>query len=220
MTTEDCGCNKKKNNQEENENLSERGLQRRGFINYLLGITSIAFIVSALSPLKMLIPPKAVKKESGDLDNTLKYARSEGTWYSEKAGEDVMAADFEVGSGASVIWRGSIPAILIKLDQDRVNTVVDLEQGFAAFCSRCTHLCCIANWKRDRPDLDMIFCLCHDGILDPYNIVEEEDEHGNLYYGALVVGGPVPRPYPMIPVEIIDGKLMGIPSRLELYDYC
>jgi Rieske Fe-S protein len=161
-----------------------------------------------------------VIKASDDLDNTLKYARGEGTWYSDKAGKEVYASDFEVGLGAAVIWRGRIPAILIKLDQSKVNSPVDLEQGFAAFSSKCTHLCCVANWHLDRPDMDMIFCRCHDGIVNPYNIVEEEDENGNLYYGAAVVSGPVPRSFPMIPVEIIDGKIKGVSSNLEWYDYC
>ncbi len=220
MTTEDCGCSKKKNIQEENENLSARGQQRRTFINYLLGLTFLAFFVSALSPLKMLIPPKVVKKASDDVDNTMKYARSEGTWYSEKGGDEVFADDFKVGSGAAVIWRGSIPAILIKLDQDKLNSAVDLEQGFAAFNSKCTHLCCVATWHLDRPDMDVIFCRCHDGVVDPYNIVEGEDEKGNPYYGAAVVSGPVPRPFPLIPVEIIDGKVKGVPSNMEWHDYC
>ncbi|MFQ6054171.1 MAG: hypothetical protein ACE5OO_08110, partial [Candidatus Bathyarchaeia archaeon] len=67
---------------------------------------------------------------------------------------------------------------------------------------------------------DMIFCRCHDGILDPYSIVEDEDEKGNVYYGPKVVAGPVPRPIPMIPVEVREGKITGVPSHLEWYDYC
>ncbi len=220
MTTDDCGCNKKTDIQEDNEDINENGLKRRGFLNYLLSLTGLAFFASVLSPLKMLVPPEPLKILAGDLDNTLKYAKSEGTWYSEKAGKDVSASDFETGAGAAVIWRGSIPAILIKLDQDRLNTAVELEQGFAAFCSRCTHLCCVANWHLDRPEMDMIYCRCHDGIVDPYNIVETETEKGELYYGAEVVGGPVPRAFPMIPVEIIDGKILGVPSNLDLYNYC
>ena len=220
MTTDDFGCKKKNNALAQNEEIGEIGLKRRGFINYLLSITSLAFFASVISPLKMLVPPKILKTAAGDLDNTLKYAKSEGMWYSDKAGEAVSASDFETGAGAAVIWRGSIPAILIKLDQDRLSTPVELEQGFAAFCSRCTHLCCVANWHLDRPEMDMIFCRCHDGVVDPYNIVEEETEKGELYYGAAVVSGPVPRAFPMIPVEIVDGKVTGVPSNLEWYDYC
>jgi Rieske Fe-S protein len=68
--------------------------------------------------------------------------------------------------------------------------------------------------------MDMIFCRCHDGVVDPYNIIEELDENGNMFYGAGVVSGPVPKSFPLIPVEILDGKVMGIPSNLEWYDYC
>ena len=220
MTSEDCNCKKKNDNQDEAEILSKAGFERRSFINYLLVLSGLTFIASVLSPLKMLIPPKIVKKALSDVDNSFKYARGEGTWFSEKAGEEVNADDFEVGAGAAVIWRGSIPAILIKLDQERVNTPVALEQGFAAFAARCTHLCCVANWHLDRPDMDMIFCRCHDGVVDPYNIVEDLDENGNMFYGARVVSGPVPKPFPLIPVEILDGKVKGIPSNLEWHDYC
>ncbi len=220
MTSEDCDCKKKNGHQDETETLDKAGYARRRFINYLLSLTCLTFIVSALSPLKMLIPPKAVKQDLADFDNTFIYARGEGTWFSEKAGEEVNADDFEVGAGAAVIWRGRIPAILLKLDQERVNAPIALEQGFAAFSAKCTHLCCVANWHLDRPDMDMIFCRCHDGIVDPYNIVEDLDEHGNLYYGAGVVSGPVPRPFPLIPVEILDGKVKGVPSNLEWYNYC
>lgn len=220
MSSEDCGCTKKNEQENETINFSKVGSERRSFINYLLGLTGFAFVASVLSPLKMLVPPKALKQAQTEVDNTFKYAKTEGVWFSEKAGEDVKAEDFEAGKGAAVIWRGRIPAILIKLDQERVNTPLDLEEGFAAFAARCTHLCCVANWHLDRPEMDMIFCRCHDGVVDPYNIVEETDPNGNDYYGAAVVSGPVPRPFPLIPVEIVDGKLKGIADNLEWYDYC
>lgn len=220
MGTDSCECEEKAAIEEEPVIPPTSALSRRSFMKYLLTVTGVSFLVSMLSPLKMLIPPKKVVQYDVEVDNTFKYAKMEGTWFSEKAGEEVKADDFETGMGAVVIWRKTIPTILIKLDPAKLNISEGVDQGFVAICAKCTHLCCIANWHIDRPDMDMIFCRCHEGILDPHNIVEETDENGNVYYGAKVVAGPVPRAMPMVPVEILEGKVKGIPSNLEWYDYC
>jgi hypothetical protein len=35
-----------------------------------------------------------------------------------------------------------------------------------------------------------------------------------------VIAGPPPRAAPIIPIEIKDGKVLGVAKDLEIYDYC
>jgi len=89
-----------------------------------------------------------------------------------------------------------------------------------AFAATCTHLCCIATWRLDRPTEDVLFCRCHDGVFDPYNVVNDVMLDGTEYLGAKVIAGPPPRAAPIIPIEINDGKVAGVPENVELYGYC
>jgi Rieske Fe-S protein len=72
----------------------------------------------------------------------------------------------------------------------------------------------------DRPNEDVIFCRCHDGVFDPYDIVKDVALNGMEYLGARVTAGPPPRAVPLIPIEIKDGKVTGVPQNLEIYTYC
>ena len=70
------------------------------------------------------------------------------------------------------------------------------------------------------PPSDVIFCRCHDGAFDPYDVVKNSMQDGSEYSGAKVVAGPPPRAAPLIPIEIKDGKVVGVPEKLGIYDYC
>ncbi len=195
------------------------GMDRRGFLRFFLITAGVAFGISQLSILKMLIAPKLESQQRKEVDNTFIYSKVEDAWFSEKAGEEVHASDFKTGMGAAVLWRRSIPAIVIKLDTSQMNTEEGVDQGLVAFCSWCTHLGCIINWHIDRPEMDMLFCRCHDGIFTPYEIVSDKDDKGVIYRGGKVISGPLPRALPQIPVLIKDGKVTGVPSHLEWYEY-
>ncbi len=95
-------------------------LDRRKFLNMLLGFSGIGGIVSIFYPIfSFLIPPKT----------------AEPTVNSVKAG---MSKDFPSNS-SNIIKFGKKPVILIKTD----------EGNFKAFSATCTHLDCIVQYKND-----------------------------------------------------------------------
>ncbi len=68
------------------------------------------------------------------------------------------------------------------------------DQGVAAFSAICTHLgCTVSEWLADKK---AFLCPCHKGIYDPR-------------HGARVIGGPPPRPLPMLPVKVEGGKVVA-----------
>jgi len=195
-------------------------LNRRRFVQAMVSAGIMGTIVSFLSLLRSLLPSAGVGQQPGEVDNTFRYGMEQGAWYSDRAGAEVMVEDFDrVGKGAGVVWRGSIPAIIIRVDESRLKGAKATD-GLIAFASTCTHLCCISTWRLDRPNEDVIFCRCHDGAFDPYDVVKNSMQDGAEYSGAKVVAGPPPRATPLIPIEIKDGKVVGVPEKLGIYDYC
>lgn len=195
-------------------------MDRRRFVEMLAFAGIAGTVVSFLSLLMSLLPSASACLMQGDVDNVLRYGPGKGTWYSDKSGTEVKLEDFDtVGKGASAIWRGGIPAIVIRVDENKLQGATATD-GLICFASACTHLCCISSWHIDRPNEDVLFCRCHDGIFDPYTIVKDTMPDGTEYLGAKVVSGPPPRAAPIIPIEIKDGKIAGIPKNLETYIYC
>jgi Rieske Fe-S protein len=199
---------------------TRRVVERRQFLQILVPLSIAGTIVSFLSLLTSLLPAKGVGQQQGEVDNIFRYGAEKGTWYSDRAGAEVRAEDLdEIGKGASVLWRGSIPGVIIRVDENKLRGAA-ATGGLIAFATTCTHLCCIATWRLDRPSQDVIFCRCHDGVFDPYDVVKDVMANGSEYLGAKVIGGPPPRAAPIIPIEIKDGKVAGVPKNLEIYGYC
>lgn len=195
-------------------------MNRRQFVEAIVSVGIAGTVVSFLSLLMSLLPSAGAGEQQGEVDNVFTYGPEKGTWYSAKAGTEVMLEDFdEVGKGAGVLWRKSIPAIVIRVDENRLRGA-KATNGLIAFAAACTHLCCISTWHLDRPNEDVLFCRCHDGAFDPYNIVKDVMLNGAEYLGAEVFAGPAPRAAPIIPIEIKDGKITGIPENLDVYGYC
>jgi Rieske Fe-S protein len=195
-------------------------MNRRQFVEAIVSVGIAGTVVSFLSLLMSLLPSAGAGEQQGEVDNVFTYGPEKGTWYSAKAGTEVMLEDFdEVGKGAGVLWRKSIPAIVIRVDENRFRGA-KATNGLIAFAAACTHLCCISTWHLDRPNEDVLFCRCHDGAFDPYNIVKDVMLNGAEYLGAKVMAGPAPRSAPIIPIEIKDGKIAGIPENLDVYGYC
>lgn len=195
-------------------------MKRRQFVQAIVSAGIVGTILSFLSLLSSLLPSAGAGQEQGEADNVFRYGPEQGTWYSDKAGTEVRLEDFDyVGKGAGVLWRGHIPAVLIRVDERELRGA-KATNGLIAFASTCTHLCCIATWRLDRPNEDVIFCRCHDGVFDPYDVVKDVMQNGAEYVGAKVVAGPPPRAAPMIPIEIKDGKVAGVADSLEIYGYC
>lgn len=193
---------------------------RRQFVKVLISLGIVGTIASFLSLLTSILPSPKGSLQEGEVSNVFTYGPEKEMWYSDKSGTEVSADDLDqIGKGAAVLWRGSIPAILIRLDESRLRGTT-ANNGLLAFASSCTHLCCISTWHIDRPTEDVLFCRCHDGIFDPYDIVSDVMPNGIRYLGAKVIAGPPPRAAPVIQVEIKDGKVSGIPLNLEIFSYC
>ncbi len=209
-----------RNMTEKKSEKKRRSINRRQFVQGMVSAGIVGTIVSFLSLLMSLVPSAGAGQQPGEVDNVFRYGPEQGAWYSDRAGTEVRLEDFDyVGKGAGVLWRGSIPAIVIRIDESKLRGA-KATNGLIAFANTCTHLCCISTWRLDRPSEDVLFCRCHDGAFDPYNVVKDVMQNGAEYLGARVVAGPPPRAQPMIPIEIKDGKVAGVPENLEIYGYC
>lgn len=202
------------------EKKPRRPIDRRQFVQLIASLGIAGTVVSFLSLLMSLLPSAGAGGEEGEVDNVFKYGPEKDTWYSDRPGTDVKLEDFDqAGKGAGVLWRGRFPAIVIRVDESKLRGAT-ATSGLVAFAASCTHLCCISTWHLDRPNEDVLFCRCHDGAFDPYDIVKDIMLNGSEYLGAKVIAGPPPRAAPIIPIEIKDGKVAGVAKDLGLYDYC
>jgi Rieske Fe-S protein len=112
------------------------GPSRRGFINWFLGTTAGAFLLSVLYPLsRYLIPPEVGESTAGTVTLT-----------------DVKADSVKPNTG-QIFKFGSRPGILVRTPAG------DLR----AFSAVCTHLNCTVQY---RSDLTQIWCACHNGHYD------------------------------------------------------
>ncbi len=111
-------------------------LPRRRFVNWFLGTSLGALVVSALYPIISFTSPPRIPEaatnqvEAGDTSDPLFFEK-----------------------GFKIIRFVAEPVILLK--------VTDVE--YRAFSATCTHLDCIVEYQKDR---SQIFCNCHGGAYD------------------------------------------------------
>lgn len=111
-------------------------LPRRRFVNWFLGTSLGALVVSALYPIiRFTSPPRIPEAATNQVE----------------AGDTSDPLFFE--KGFKIIRFGAEPVILMK--------VSDAE--YRAFSATCTHLDCIVEYQKDR---SRIFCNCHGGVYD------------------------------------------------------
>lgn len=109
---------------------------RRRFINWFLGSSFGALIVSVVYPvLRYISPPKI----------------AEATTQQVEAGD--VSDPALVQKGFKIVRFGSDPVIVVKVGDNDVR----------AFSATCTHLDCIVGYQNDR---QRIFCNCHGGAYD------------------------------------------------------
>ena len=112
------------------------GPSRRGFINWFLGTSAGAFLLSVLYPLtRYLVPPEVGESTAG----TVTLA-------------DVKPDSVKPNTG-QIFKFGSRPGILIRTPSGELR----------AFSAVCTHLNCTVQY---RSDLTQIWCACHNGHYD------------------------------------------------------
>jgi len=109
---------------------------RRRFINWFLGTSFGALIVSIIYPVIRYISPPRI---------------AEATTQQVEAGD--VSDPVLVQKGFKIVRFGSDPVIVIRVAANDVR----------AFSATCTHLDCIVGYQNDR---ERIFCNCHGGVYD------------------------------------------------------
>jgi len=88
------------------------------------------------------------------------------------------------------------PTLLVRFPEDAYGGGTELAftvAGYAAYSKVCTHAGCMVSNRED----DIFVCPCHFGKFDPTR-------------GAMVVGGPPPRPLPQLSITLAsDGSLIA-----------
>lgn len=142
------------------------------------GTLGAAFALPALALKSLSLEQRVVA--AGD---ELVYAISvPGT----SAGQPLKAADVKPGMAVQAFPKGKAD------NQSNLIQIIRLGPGegansLVAFSAICTHLGCAVNGKLDNQGL--IGCPCHNSRFDPVK-------------RAAVVGGPAPRPLPVLPVAV------------------
>lgn len=192
-------------------------VNRRQFVKAVVAAGAAGLIGATLSTIRSAFPFEIVEEWIMEED-LFRYRKVEGAWFEKLAGMEAKKEHFDkIDKGASVLWN-EMPAILIRIDEKKINSLDGVEDGFIAFLAKCTHLCCIPTYKLDEPS-EKIFCRCHNGVFDPY-IIETTEWKGVKYRGAKVLSGPPPVPLPQIPVKIKDNFIYGVAENLKAYNYC
>jgi cytochrome b6-f complex iron-sulfur subunit len=103
------------------EDTLERDTTRRGFVNWLLGTSAVAFLASVLYPVaRYLVPPQVAESTAASVTLPLK------------------ADDVKANTG-QIFKFGNTPAILVR------TAAGDLK----AFSAVCTHLHCTVQFRPD-----------------------------------------------------------------------
>ncbi len=109
---------------------------RRRFINWLLGTSAGALLVSVVYPvLRFIVPPDVPEATT----NRVEVGPTNDPELLDK--------------GFKIVRFGSQPVILLRVAED----------DFRAFSGVCTHLDCIVEYQRDH---QRIWCNCHNGAYD------------------------------------------------------
>ena len=92
----------------------------------------------------------------------------------------------DVGALDEIPVGGSKKAVV----QGSVYLIVRTEGSVRAYSAICTHLGCVVAWDSQKKQIE---CPCHAGSFD---------------LDGRVVAGPPPRPLPVHPVSIVNGKIL------------
>jgi Rieske Fe-S protein len=109
---------------------------RRTFINWFLGTTAGALLVTILYPvLRFVSPPRIPEAATNQVE-----------------GGPVNDPEL-LDQGFKIVRFGADPVILVRVT----------DTDFRAFSATCTHLDCVVGYRKDKSD---IFCNCHGGEYD------------------------------------------------------
>jgi len=171
---------------------------RRRLVGWLLGLGGGSLFLSLLSVLGLLRPAeRAAEKEKKAVEAGDRLVFAMG----RNKGQVIKRADlFEQHTAVLAFPEAKEDnqdnlIILIKLNPAQLQPPTKLEwtqEGFVAYSAICTHLGCTVFFSHEAMEsapFPHIHCPCHAGLYDATR-------------GAIVVGGPPPRPLPQLPIQI------------------
>ena len=174
-------------------------ISRRRFVNTALGVTAG---VAGLGFITILGSAKPVNRLTADklppvTGDVLVYAEGDQT------GKPVNVTKLEPQPVKAWAMTGSLVKsgepnyllVISKFPDGVLKPPTHLQQtasGIVTYSSICTHLGCQVNWKNQN---QTYLCPCHSSDYDPKR-------------GAVVIGGPAPRPLPQLPIKIEGTKLV------------
>lgn len=109
---------------------------RRTFVNWFLGTSIGALLVSVVYPVLRFISPPRIP---------------EATTQQVEAGDTSDPTLLQ--KGFKIVRFGADPVIVVRV----------ADGDFRAFSATCTHLDCIVGYQKDR---ERMFCNCHGGVYD------------------------------------------------------
>jgi Rieske Fe-S protein len=111
-------------------------MERRRFLNWFLGTSAGAFLVSVFYPVLRYVSPPLIPEAST----------------SEVEVGPVNDPDL-VEKGFKIVRFGAEPVIVVKVS----------ETEYRAFSATCTHLDCIVEFRKSK---QVMWCNCHNGVYD------------------------------------------------------
>lgn len=177
-----------------------RRLSRRAVLKSVIGAAglSLALTDTADGTGKKKKDPRKIRPQKGD---ELVYP------FWENDGRLITLDDIPLG-GPPVLAYPRDPETQVARDRSRLNQIVVLRfvhnelsprtqelavDGLIAYSGVCTHTGCnISEWSEEAQHL---LCPCHSSAFDPKD-------------RARISGGPAHKPLPVLPVKIVDGKVL------------
>ena len=168
-------------------------MDRRDLVKVLATIGGLTAVGSFAAPL-LSLTPVFEREYTGPV-------YSDGVPLVDADGERIEEDRLEMGDLLTVFPETNpgieqAPTLLVRLPAEDYGGETNVEatvSGYAAYSKVCTHAGCMVSNVEDTT----FVCPCHFGKFDPAE-------------GAVVVGGPPPRPLPQLPIDLsADGYLIA-----------
>lgn len=183
-------------------------MNRRRFADLSLKTGIVAAIASAI-PAIATLRGRAKVAAAGEVERGDRLVFALG----QNAGEPVTEGSFVQNEAVLAFPEGKSDnhenlVVICKLNPAMMAPPTDLDgvvQGIVAYSAICTHLGCTVRFSEEPMDMapfPHIHCPCHAALFDPHR-------------GAVVLGGPAPRPLPQLPVRLNEQGEMVVDGRFS-----
>jgi len=180
----------------------ERLIQRRRFLQASIGVT-VAVTVTGLSaltatgslrPIAKTTPEQEPPADGDLLVHALEQSKVVQPGDVQQGAKQLLCYPKNPSSGVVKSGTDNNLVMLSRFDPSSLgpDTAPHAAQGVVGYSGVCTHLCCtVSDWNSSS---GVYLCPCHHSEFDP-----RQD--------GKVVGGPAPRPLPLLPLTVRNGQL-------------